>query len=41
MGAEAFYDILKRLDMDALAEDLWQEAAQQKASRSERKPLSA
>jgi len=25
MGAEAFYDILKRLDLDALSKDLWKE----------------
>ena len=25
MGAEAFYDILKRIDLDALAEELWEE----------------
>ncbi len=25
MGAEAFYDILKRLDLDALSEELWHE----------------
>lgn len=25
MGAEAFYDILKRLDLDALSKDLWHE----------------
>ncbi len=25
MGAEAFYDILKRLDLDALSKDLWNE----------------
>ncbi len=25
MGAEAFYDILKRLDLDALSEELWNE----------------
>ena len=25
MGAEAFYDILKRMDLDALSEDLWEE----------------
>ncbi len=25
MGAEAFFDILKRIDLDAMAEDLWEE----------------
>ena len=25
MGAEAFYDILKRIDLDAMAEELWEE----------------
>ena len=34
MGAEAFYDILKRLDLDKLAEELWNES---KTSRSKQK----
>jgi DNA-directed RNA polymerase subunit beta' len=34
MGAEAFYDILKRLDLDKLAEELWQEV---RTSRSQQK----
>jgi DNA-directed RNA polymerase subunit beta' len=34
MGAEAFYDILRRLDLDKLAEELWQEA---RTSRSKQK----
>ncbi len=34
MGAEAFYDILRRLDLDKLAEELWQEV---RTSRSKQK----
>jgi DNA-directed RNA polymerase subunit beta' len=34
MGAEAFYDILKRLDLDKLAEELWHEV---RTSRSKQK----
>jgi DNA-directed RNA polymerase subunit beta' len=34
MGAEAFYDILKRLDLDTLAKELWHEV---KTSRSKQK----
>ncbi len=34
MGAEAFYDILRRLDLDALAKELWHE---QRTSRSKQK----
>jgi len=34
MGAEAFYDILKRLDLDKLANELWQES---RTSRSKQK----
>ena len=34
MGAEAFYDILRRLDLDKLAEDLWKEV---KTTRSKQK----
>jgi DNA-directed RNA polymerase subunit beta' len=34
MGAEAFYDILRRLDLDKLAEELWHEV---KTSRSKQK----
>lgn len=37
MGAEAFYDILKRLDLDALAEDLWQEARTTKSKQKRKK----
>ncbi len=34
MGAEAFYDILRRVDLDKLAEDLWHEV---RTSRSKQK----
>ncbi len=34
MGAEAFYDILRRLDLDKLAEELWREV---RTSRSKQK----
>jgi len=34
MGAEAFYDILRRLDLDKIAEELWNEV---KTSRSKQK----
>ena len=34
MGAEAFYDILRRLDLDRLAEELWREV---RTSRSKQK----
>ncbi len=34
MGAEAFYDILRRLDLDKLSEDLWNEV---RTSRSKQK----
>ena len=34
MGAEAFYDILRRLDLDKLAEELWHEV---RTSRSKQK----
>ncbi len=34
MGAEAFYDILRRIDLDKLAEDLWREV---RTSRSKQK----
>ena len=34
MGAEAFYDILRRLDLDALAKELWHEL---RTSRSKQK----
>ena len=38
MGAEAFYDILRRLDLDKLSEELWHEVRTTRASRSARKP---
>ena len=38
MGAEAFYDILGRLDLDKLAEELWNEV---RTSRSKQKRLKA
>ena len=34
MGAEAFYDILRRLDLDKLAQELWHEV---RTSRSKQK----
>ena len=34
MGAEAFYDILRRLDLEKLAEELWHEV---KTTRSKQK----
>jgi len=38
MGAEAFYDILKRLDLDKLAEELWYEV---RTSKSKQKRMKA
>jgi len=38
MGAEAFYDILRRLDLDKLAEELWHEV---RTSRSKQKRMKA
>ncbi len=38
MGAEAFYDILKRIDLDAMAEDLWDEI---RTTRSKQKRIKA
>jgi DNA-directed RNA polymerase subunit beta' len=38
MGAEAFYDILRRLDLDKLAQELWHEV---RTSRSKQKRLKA
>jgi len=38
MGAEAFFDILRRLDLDKLAEELWHEL---RTSRSKQKRLKA
>ncbi|MCU0485209.1 MAG: DNA-directed RNA polymerase subunit beta' [Anaerolineales bacterium] len=37
MGAEAFYDILKRLDLDKLAEELWQELRTSKSKQKRKK----
>jgi len=37
MGAEAFYDILRRLDLDTLAEDLWKEVKTSKSKQKRKK----
>ncbi len=37
MGAEAFYDILKRLDMDKLSEELWTELRTTKSKQKRKK----
>jgi DNA-directed RNA polymerase subunit beta' len=37
MGAEAFYDILKRLDLDKLSEELWHEARTSKSKQKRKK----
>jgi len=37
MGAEAFYDILKRLDLDKLSEDLWNEVRTTKSKQKRKK----
>lgn len=37
MGAEAFFDILKRLDLDKLAEDLWLEVRTSRSKQKRRK----
>ena len=37
MGAEAFYDILKRLDLDTLAKSLWHEARNSRSKQRRRK----
>jgi len=37
MGAEAFYDILKRLDLDKLSEELWHEARTTKSKQKRKK----
>jgi DNA-directed RNA polymerase subunit beta' len=37
MGAEAFYDILKRLDLDKLAEELWLEVRTSKSKQKRKK----
>ena len=40
MGAEAFYDILKRLDLDQLSEDLWNEVRTTKSKQKRKKATS-
>jgi DNA-directed RNA polymerase subunit beta' len=40
MGAEAFYDILKRLDLEKLAEDLWHEVRTSKSKQKRKKATS-
>jgi len=37
MGAEAFYDILRRLDLDKLAQELWQEVRTTKSKQKRKK----
>ena len=37
MGAEAFYDILKRLDLDTLAKELWKELRTSRSKQKRRK----
>ncbi len=37
MGAEAFYDILRRLDLDKMAEDLWHEVRTSKSKQKRKK----
>src|SRR5574337_969458 len=37
MGAEAFYDILKRLDLDKLSEELWHEVRSTKSKQKRKK----
>ena len=37
MGAEAFYDILKRIDLDKLAEELWTELRTSKSKQKRKK----
>jgi len=37
MGAEAFYDILRRLDLDQLSEDLWHEVRTSKSKQKRKK----
>ncbi len=37
MGAEAFYDILKRLDLDKLAEELWHEVRTTRSKQKRKK----
>jgi DNA-directed RNA polymerase subunit beta' len=37
MGAEAFYDVLRRLDLDKLSEDLWHELRTSKSKQKRKK----
>ncbi len=37
MGAEAFYDILRRLDLDTLSQDLWHEVRTSKSKQKRKK----
>ena len=37
MGAEAFYDILRRLDLDKLSEELWHEVRTTKSKQKRKK----
>ncbi len=39
MGAEAFYDILKRLDLDKLAEELWREVRTTRSKQRRKKAI--
>ncbi|MCJ7695164.1 MAG: DNA-directed RNA polymerase subunit beta' [Anaerolineaceae bacterium] len=40
MGAEAFFDILKRIDLDGLAEELWQETTNTRSKQKRKKATS-
>jgi len=40
MGAEAFYDILKRLDLDQISEDLWKEVRTSRSKQKRKKATS-
>jgi DNA-directed RNA polymerase subunit beta' len=40
MGAEAFHDILQRINLDALSEELWQEARTTKSKQKRKKATS-
>ena len=40
MGAEAFFDILQRIDLDALAEDLWHEVRTTRSKQKRKKATS-
>jgi len=39
MGAEAFYDILARMDLDALAKELWREVRTSKSKQKRKKAI--